>query len=267
MLKDMFNKKRLRINRDKVAKNIINYHFFIHCAQEIIERIQIIDKEFTTILDVSCRTGHLTHLLKKHYHNANIVATDISLMMLQEVKCDYKIQVDEDQLDINHPYLDSKFDLITMSSGLHLVNDIQSFLIKVYTLLKPGGIFVANFIGGNSLKNLRRKFIHIEDQLSIPHSNHLLPFIHFDHVTPLLQQCKFKEIIVDYENISLEYSSPLALMQTIKDGGESNVLSEKSNIPKAMLKILNDNSLIFYDDINLITCTASNIKNAIKMSI
>ncbi|GFY55689.1 dihydrolipoyl dehydrogenase, mitochondrial [Trichonephila inaurata madagascariensis] len=76
---------------------------------------------------------------------------------------------------------------------LHWINDVQSFLTNIRAFLKPDGIFIGNFVGGNSLKNLRKSLIDAETASGFKHSSHISPFIHFDHVPMLLSQAGFAE--------------------------------------------------------------------------
>jgi ubiquinone/menaquinone biosynthesis C-methylase UbiE len=201
--------------------------------------------------------------------------------MLEYFEYDYKLQMDEENIhliydlitefnakDHNHPVEPKKgFDLIVFSFGLHWINDVPNFLIKIKDLLNPEGIFIANFVGSNSLKSLRSQLIGVETQFSYPHSPHISPFIHFNHITPLLQQSGFKEIIVDYEDIELEYKSPFALMKEIQNIGESNSLIKTANysISRAMLASLRNAPAPFYDKINLISFIASRNKNSLRL--
>lgn len=245
-----------------MVNNIAECAFFKYAAFDIIERLNIIDKEFPDILDLECRTGILTKLLVQNYNYAIIVAASASNVMLQSFDHTPKLLVDEENL----PFKAASFDLITFSLGLHWINDVQNFLLQIKRILKPNGLFIGNFIGGNSLKELRMKFIETEIALSRPHFQHVSPFIHFDHVTPLLGQAGFTEIIVDYENIQLSYKSPLDFIRELKNIGESGALLKNSRnmISKQMLSILSNDTNSFTEQINIVSFIASPSKNSIK---
>ncbi len=242
--------------------NIAKCWFFQHAAEDIIERLSIIDKKFPNILDLGGRTGQLTKLLVQNYNYAIIVVTNASNTMLQSFEHNPKLLLDEEIL----PLKTASFDLVTFSLGLHWINDVQNFLSQIKRILKPDGLFIANFIGGNSLKELRMKFIEAEIATNRPHFQHVSPFIHFDHVTPLLQQAGFTEIIVDYENIQLNYKSPLDFIRELKNIGESGALLQNPHnlISKQMLSILSNTTSTFTEQINIISFIASPTKNSIK---
>ncbi len=244
--------------------NIADCSFFQHAAEDIIERLNIIDKNFPHILDLGCRTGQLTKLLVQNYNYAIIVAANASNTMLQSFEHNPKLLIDEENL----PLETASFDLITFSLGLHWINDVQNFLLQIKRILKPNGLFIANFIGDNSLKELRMRFIEAEIATNRPHFQHVSPFIHFDHVTPLLQQAGFTEVIVDYENIQLSYKSPLDFIRELKNIGESGALLQNPHnlISKQMLSILSNATSTFTEQINIISFIASPTKNNIKIS-
>jgi SAM-dependent methyltransferase len=255
----IFDREKVRIHRDLTAANRNqNFKFFEAASLDIIDRLNCIDKEYIAILDVGCRSGILTKLLKNTYNNAEIISTDISAAMLATFEHLYKYQVDEENLSPLYTELNlvNNFDLIIFSMGLHWINDIPGFLKQIYSMLKPDGIFIANFIGGESLKNLRNKLIETEVKAKRPHAPHISPFIHFDHVTPLLQQAGFNEIIVDYEIIEFEQKM-----------GESNALLKTSNysLSKDMLTYLSDDSQVFKDKVNLVSFIVYKNKNTIKL--
>jgi len=186
-------------------------------------------------------------------------------LLLDSFKHNNKLLIDDE--DLEFPL--SSFDLIIYSLGLHWINDVQRFLLNIRKYLKPDGIFIGNFVGGDSLKNLRKVLIELEITSNFKHSPHISPFIHFDHVPILFSQAGFSEVIVDYENISLKFDNPLALMREIKNIGESNSLNASHNyaISKKMFSLLQNYTNTFEDNINLISFIASPNKNSIRLKL
>ena len=266
----IFDRTKVLKFHDRAAANIAQSSFFKSAAQDLIDRLEIIDKDYLRILNVGCRS-ELPLQLKTHFKEAKIIVTDISQTVLSAFDYDHKFALDEENivelLPQFIPDLTSKyFDLISFPLGLHKINDVQNFLQQTSYLLRDDGIFIGNFIGGESLKSLRYKLFEAEEKARLPHYPHIAPFIHFDHVVMLLQNAGFAEIIVDYENIDLEFQSPIKLMYALKEAGESNVLADIANysLPKKVysaLAIVNT----FFDRLQLISFTASKSKNTIKL--
>lgn len=260
----IFDRDRLKYNGDKMINNIAGSLLFQRSAEDIIERLSLIDGKFSQILDLGCRTGQLTNLLAQTYNDATITATNSSATMLQFFKHDKKLLIDEEEI----LFESNAFDLITFSLGLHWINDVQNFLSRVRHILKPTAIFIGNFIGGNSLRALSKKFIEAEIMTNHPHYQRISPFINFDHLTPLLSQAGFMEIIVDHQLIQLDYNSPLEFIKELKNIGQSGALIKNHPyaISKQIFAILSDNTNIFTEQINIISFIAAPSKNNIKLA-
>ncbi|HJD64636.1 MAG TPA: class I SAM-dependent methyltransferase [Rickettsia endosymbiont of Diachasma alloeum] len=261
----MFNRVNITNNRNNAVIGISNSLFIKQAADDLIDRLKMINKNFSNILEISAKCGYLTKLLKVIYKDAKITATDMSHLLLDSFEHNNKLCIDEEHLE----FLEGSFDLIVYSLGLHSINDVQRFLFNIRKFLKSDGVFVGNFIGGSSLQNLRKSLIGLEIDSSSQHSPHISPFIHFDHVPILLSQAGFNEVIVDYENIELKFDNPLELMREIKNIGESNSLILRQNyaISKKMYSLLQNYKNGFEDHITLISFIASPNKNSIRLKL
>ncbi|WP_263987527.1 methyltransferase domain-containing protein [Rickettsia typhi] len=236
-----------------------------HAANDIISRLGMIDKNFADILEISAKCGYLTNLLKNVYRSADIIVTDMSPLLLDSFDHNNKLLIDDENLEFQK----DSFDLIIYSLGLHWINDVQRFLYNIRTFLKSDGIFIGNFVGGDSLKNLRKSLIDDEIASGFKHSPHISPFIRFDHVPMLLLHAGFSEVIVDYENIALKFENPLVLMREIKNIGESNALNSQHSyaISKKMFSLLKNYINVFEDNITLISFIAAPNKNSIRLKL
>ena len=244
----IFDYEKVRFNHERAVDNIKKSIFLQEAAQDIIDRLKILDKNFSNILDIECRDFGLSNLLVQAYKPAIIEV--ISAFEVEE-----------------SVFSAGKFDLVTFSLGLHWINDVQKFLSNIKRILKPDGIFIGNFVGGDSLKNIRKKFIEAEIEGKKPHFQHVSPFIHFDHVTPLFQHAGFVEVIIDYENIQLTFDSPLDFIRVLKNIGESGATNNQicRYIPKDVYAFLQSSAGDFVEHINVISFIASPNKNSIKL--
>jgi SAM-dependent methyltransferase len=243
----MFDLEKLEKNRKK-SVDVINasrFHQFIH--EDIIDRLEPINKDFDKILLIE---PAIEHMLIEHIKNISPNST-ITTSSAQ---------------DKNLP--SGQFDLIIFPLGFHWIADVQEFLIRIKSSLKNDGIFICNFPGGGSLRNLRRRLIELEAANNISHTAHISPFIQFEHITPLLQQTGFIENIIDMETLELEHDSPLSLMKALKNHGEENILNPGAtySITKKMhASLKNTTEEPFSDLINFITFITSPKKNSIKL--
>ena len=243
----MFDLEKLEKNREK-SINVIqasSFHKFIH--EDIIDRLDPLDKTFDEILIIK---PAIEEIITEHLE---VVSKNSNIQYITN-------------LDIALPK--KKFDLIIFPLGFHWINDVKSFLDQIKLILKDNGIFICSFPGGGSLRNLRRKLIELEISNKVAHTAHISPFIQLEHITPLLGQSGFVETIIDMEPLELEHNSALDLMKAIKNHGEANILKASAgySITKKMYQDLkNTEEETFSDYINLITFIAAPKKNTIKL--
>ena len=244
----MFDTKRLALNHSKCKKNNIDspFHKFIYI--DIIDRLEPIDKDINTILVITPTIDKLLKVqLTKKFPNHKISLSTANNLLNQ---------------------YHGNFDLIIFPLGLHWIDAVQSFLKDVIKILDSKGIFICNFPGAGSLRQLRHTLIELEMKYAQPHTPHISPFIQFEQVIPLLQQAGFAENIIDMEALELEYESPLSLMKALKNAGESNALAcgiSYSITKKMYQNLANHSTESFTDYISLITFLSSPTKQSIKL--
>ena len=115
----------------------------------LLERLSDIKQEFPCALELGAHHGDLARALKKN-GLPFVVSADLSEKMVE--KCDPpRLVIDEEFL----PFRDGTFDLVISNLSFHWVNDLPGLLAETKRILKPGGLFLASLIGGNSLFELR----------------------------------------------------------------------------------------------------------------
>ncbi len=130
-------------------------HFHSNTIKHIKDYMHL-DKKLDNALDIACGTGLSTKALLEIA--TNVYGTDTSQEMLnfapQSGKIHYSIAPAEQQ-----PFADNKFDLITVSSGVHWFN-IDKFLAEANRLLKSKAWlvlyenhFIAEMFGNGNFTN------------------------------------------------------------------------------------------------------------------
>ncbi len=120
-----------------------------------------------------------------------------------------------------------EYDLIVSLLDIGAINDVPGFLRNALLHLVADGLFIAAFIGGGSLSELRAAWltadaIHLGGALS-----RVAPFIDTTDAGALLQRAGFALPVADIEPFTIRYPSPLALMRELKDFAAANPLSER----------------------------------------
>jgi hypothetical protein len=112
---------------------------------------------------------------------------------------------------------------------------VPNFIKQIVPILKPNGVFIANFIGAGSFDNLKKLFINLESDSSRPHYMHVIPLIPAENIYKLFQEAGFSFIIVNTQNLELEYDNPIRLMKELKNMGENNSMANNiAPLPRAV---------------------------------
>ncbi len=114
-------------------------------------------KKSDVILDYGCATGTRTNILAADVKE--IWGIDISSKMIEEAKRRVSESDVENVHYIHATIFDEKlekesFDAIVAYSILHLVDDLEKVIHRIYELLKPGGFFISETVALGEKKSL-----------------------------------------------------------------------------------------------------------------
>jgi len=118
-------------------------------------------------------------------------------------------------------------DLIISLLHLHCVDDVPGHLARLRRLLKPDGLLLAAFLGGESLTELREAFLAADQLVSGGASARIAPMAQVRDAGALLQRAGFALPVADVETHRVRYASPFALMAELKSLGAANPLAER----------------------------------------
>lgn len=136
------------------------------------------------------------------------------------------IDRDLDALPEYLPFKESSFDLVISYMDLHHANDVPGILKQINYCLKPDGLFLGAFLGGNSLWQLRAAVQQAELVTRGGCSLRVAPMISVHDAAALLQRAGFAIPVLDHEIIHLTDSAPWGLLQQLRRLGLSNTLYE-----------------------------------------
>ncbi|ODT68117.1 MAG: hypothetical protein ABS75_21700 [Pelagibacterium sp. SCN 63-23] len=118
-------------------------------------------------------------------------------------------------------------DLIVSLLHLQAVNDVPGHLARLRRLLKPDGLLMAAFLGGESLTELREAFLGADTLISGGASARVAPMAQVRDAGALLQRAGFALPVADVETHIVRYANPLALMGELKTLGAANPLADR----------------------------------------
>lgn len=130
------------------------------------------------------------------------------------------------------PFQSEAFDLVISYFDLHMINDIPGTLSQIRHCLKPDGLFLGVFLGGDSLWQLRQSCQQAELTLKNGASPRVAPMVSLYDAAALLQRAGFSLPVADHEVINWTYPSPLDLLKDLKNLGLSNCLWQQ---PKGLM--------------------------------
>jgi SAM-dependent methyltransferase len=212
----VFDRALVRRRRDRAALRFAAHvALFEETAAQIIERLDGIKQDFRAALDLGAHDGRLAARLVAR-GIPFVAAADFSPAMIRQAS-GIRLAADEEFL----PFAAASFDLIVSNLSLHWVNDLPGALAQIKRALRPGGLFLAALIGGDSLHELRSSLMEAELTLRGGTGPRLSPMIAPPTASALLQRAGFSLPVTDGETLTLAYPDMMALLRDLRGMGET----------------------------------------------
>ena len=202
------NRTALLRNRARAQDDALFLHDI--AAAEIKERLTEVNKSFTKVGIV---TG-----FPRYWQNAFPDAT---------------VVMDDDTLTL----AEQSCDLILHTMALHWANDPVGQLVQCRRALQPDGLFLAMFLGGQTLHELRAALAEAEIAVRGGLSPRIAPMGEIRDLGGLLQRAGFALPVADGTPLSVSYANAFHLMHDLRKMGENNALATRvgSFTPRNML--------------------------------
>lgn len=118
-----------------------------------------------------------------------------------------------------------QYDLIVSLLHLQAVDDVPGHLVRLRRLLRPDGLLMVAFVGGESLAELRDAFLAADLDVAGGASARVAPMAQVRDAGALLQRAGFALPVADVETHRVRYPNPFALMAELKALGAANPLA------------------------------------------
>ena len=219
-----FDRRLRRLRRDRAAAGGGDGSAFLHrhAADELVERLALVRRDFRRALDLGCGDGYLAGRLRER--GLDVVAADAGARF---AAAGGGVQCDEDRL----PFADGAFDLVVSVGALDSVNDLPGALALVRRALRPDGLFLAAFAGAGSLPRLRQALRAAEAAERLPASPRLHPQIDVRAAGDLLARAGFAMPVADAERVTVRYASLARLVADLRAMAATNLLAERARRP------------------------------------
>ena len=127
---------------------------------------------------------------------------------------------------------EKSYDLVVNGLTLHWANDPVGQLVQMRRALQPDGLMIAALFGGQTLNELRTAFAEAEARIEGGISPRVVPMGEIRDLGGLLQRAGFALPVADSVTLTVEYDSPIHLMNDLRNMGETNSLMDRRRVLK-----------------------------------
>lgn len=218
----LFDRRIWRAHRERAAR--CGPVDFLHAetADRLLDRLDVVNREFAVALDLGARDGGLTRALAERRGTLRVVAAEPAATFLARTP-GARIAADPELL----PFGEASFDLVASNLALHWAGDLPGVLVQLRRALKPDGLLLAALFGGNTLVELRTALFEAELAEEGGVSPRVSPSVELADAAALLQRAGFALPVADSETITVSYPDLLALLRDLRGMGETNALAAR----------------------------------------
>ena len=217
-----FNRPLIRHRRMRAQKQARDRFLYGRIIDDVVARLEAVNRTFGAVLLLG--DVRLTSLLAEqlqHKFKFVIFADHTGFHNKLDVVCS------EEAL----PFRAGSFDLVINLLSLHGVNKVPQALQVMKKSLKPDGLFITAFFGGDTLGDLRRTIYAAEDKLYNFVSPRIASMIRLEQASALLSASGFTLPVADRDIIRVSYKNLPRLYEDLRLMGETNSLADRSPAP------------------------------------
>lgn len=215
-----------RRRRARAAAGLPNGDFLHReVTDRLLERLGEVRRRFTRVLALGAVGGIGPRLLATG--QAESVVTLDPVAALLDRRTGPVVAADEELL----PLAAGSIDAVVSVLALHAVNDLPGVLAQLVHALRPDGLLLLAFPGGESLKELRWALTQAELEIRGGASMRVGPSVDIRDAAALLQRAGLALPVADLDRITLTYADPLRLLADLRAAGETQALAERPQHP------------------------------------
>ena len=217
-----FDRDLRRIRRDRAARHFDDADYLHRlAADELLDRLGLVKREFRDVLDLGCGGGYLSDRLRER--GMKVTSADAGACF---AKAAGGVRCDEDML----PFPASSFDLVLSVGVLDSVNDLPGALALIRRALRPDGLFLAAFAGAGSLPALRDAML-VADETAGVAAAHIHPQIDLRAAGDLLTRAGFALPVADSRTVTVRFPHLPGLISDLRAMGATNILVSRPRRP------------------------------------
>lgn len=218
----VFDRRAITRNRDRAAAGGTGGLFlFDEVARRLADRLLDIQRKFRVVLDLSAYGDLYAPIAAIDALSARGIEQFIeSRETATTLRRRPAFVADPEALPVGA----ASVDLVLSVLSLHGVNDLPGTLVQIRRALRPDGLLLAAFFGGETLNELRNCLERAEIEVRGGVSPRVAPFADLRDIGGLLQRAGFALPVTDQDRITVTYESAFALMRDLRAMGETNAL-------------------------------------------
>jgi SAM-dependent methyltransferase len=214
----LFDRALLDQRRSRVAAAPADF-LLRAVADDVLDRLAAVKRTFATAVDLGTPTPLLAERLRASGQTTNVIHIDRI--------GDPDIVGDPELV----PLAPASVDLIVSALALHWSDDLPGVFTQIRAALKPDGLFLASFLGSETLTELRQSLAQAEEEVTGGASPRVAPFAELRAAGALLQRAGFALPVIDQDRRVVRYDTALHLMRDLRAMGATNVLIERNRKP------------------------------------
>ncbi len=216
-----FDRRLMRLRRQRCLSAGASRNWFLHreLAERLIDRLDDIRRPLSRVLDLGSGTDDLARRLALRPGTEIVARLDPTGAALRDPGFP-SVVADEELL----PFGSDRFDAVVGMMSLHRVNDLPGTLAQIRHALRPDGLLLVAFPGGESLGELRASLTLAELERTGGSGARVLPFVDLADAAALLQRTGYALAVADIDRLTVTYGDPRDLLRDLRQMGETNIL-------------------------------------------
>ena len=194
-------------------------------GQGLLERLEAIKLQPTTIVDVGCGAGLLAAALLKKYRKARVIGLERTPALVIRarrrapwLRALHGAVAEPEAL----PLPAASCDLLVSNLALPWSLDLDRVFAEFRRVLRPGGALFFSTLGPDTLSELRRGWATVDGY------NHINAFLDMHDIGDALVRAGLAEPVMDVERLTFACSTVDDLMRALKTFGAANVTAGRA---------------------------------------